>query len=282
MRGVRWIADDGMRTRREILSGVDLSIESGERVGLVGRSGAGKTTLVTILAGLLEPSAGTVTWGAAAGGTGRPEPGSGAARQPPPAVGLVFQDPERGFFEESVLEDVAFGPSNAGFSDKEARTRAREALRTVGLEPDTFGPRAPETLSGGEARRAAIAGVLAFGPSLLVFDEPSSGLDAEGRDRLREILASLHERGIATLLVSHDLPLVLEECDRVLVLEQGRVAWEGPPAGLAEGAPRSWREDMAAHGGELVALAAALRARGLLAEDVPPTPAAMAEAVMRG
>jgi energy-coupling factor transporter ATP-binding protein EcfA2 len=156
-----------------VIRGVTLAIGSGERVGLVGRSGAGKTTLVTLMAGLMEPTAGHVTR------AGR--------------VGIAFQEPERGFFEETVLLDVAFGPANLGASEDVARERAAEALVRVGLDPVRFGGRAPETLSGGEARRAAIAGVLAMQPDLLILDEPTTGLDADGVRRLRDVLRAQRE-----------------------------------------------------------------------------------------
>ncbi len=233
--------------RREVLAGVDLEISPGEQVGLVGPSGAGKTTLATVLAGLLEPT------------TGKAEGTSDVA--------LVFQEPERGFFEETVLDDVAFGARNAGSSPEESRDRARGALRTTGLDPASIGSRAPETLSGGEARRAALAGVLVLDPRLLVLDEPTTGLDADGLDRLRGILDSLGERGVATLLVSHDLPFLRERCDRVLVLENGRITWEGPAAKLIEGAPSDWRDDPALGEGDLAALAEGLRARGVIDAD---------------
>jgi energy-coupling factor transport system ATP-binding protein len=260
LRGVRWTADRGLPDEREILTGIDLEIRPRQRVGLVGRSGAGKTTLATILAGLAEPTAGEVTRGQAYD------------------VGLVFQEPERGFFEETVLVDVAFGAKNAGLSEEEALAKAGAALRTVGLDPERIGPRAPETLSGGEARRAAIAGVLAFGPRLLVFDEPTTGLDADGLARFRAILAELRAGGCAYFVVSHDLPLLIEECEHILVLDEGRIAWEGEPVRLSEGLPRSWRDDPVIWGGELVFVAEALRRKGVIDETVPPTAAALAAA----
>lgn len=246
---VRWLANPGTEGERAVLDGVDLEVGEGERVGIVGRSGAGKTTLVTIAAGLLPPTSGRVI-----GSTGAP-PGPGE-------IGLVFQEPERGFFEETVLQDVAFGARNMGASQAGAAEAARQALRTVGLDPDRFGGRAPETLSGGEARRAAIAGVLALGPRVVVFDEPTTGLDADGVERLRTVLGAVREAGRTCLIVSHDLELLAEECDRLVVLSGGRLAWDGDPGRLPEGLPESWRNDPAAWGGELALVADAMRARG--------------------
>jgi energy-coupling factor transport system ATP-binding protein len=255
-RAVLWVAPAAAESPREILHGVDVTVHAGERVGLVGPSGAGKTTLVTILAGLLEPSAGSV----------RAETGS---------VGLVFQEPERGFFEETVLEDVAFGPRNRGASPEAARDDAREALRRVGLDPDRFGARAPETLSGGEARRAAIAGVLAFRPRLVILDEPTIGLDADGVSRFRAVLRALTTAGVAVLLVSHDLPLVRSECERVIVLEDGLVTWEGSAWALVD-VSSAWNE-----ADPLAEVRRALVAGGMVTEDVPCEPAVLAEAFAR-
>ena len=193
-------------------------------------------------------------------------------------MGLVFQDPERGFFEETVIEEVSFGPRNAGHSAEEARALAVRALETVGLDAKELGSRAPETLSGGEARRVAIAGVLAFRPSLVIFDEPTSGLDAEGMDRLRDLLANLRAGGSAYLVISHELTFLAEECDRILLLEEGRLIWEGSPANLAEHLPSEWRERPETWGGELVLLARRMRERGWIDESVPPTPDALATA----
>jgi energy-coupling factor transport system ATP-binding protein len=196
----------------QVLDDVSLSIRPGDALGLVGPSGAGKTTLLLLLAGLLEPSSGEVQ-----------HPASDRS-----SVGLVFQEPERAFFEATVLEDVAFGPRNRGRAEPDALAAAREALVRVGLDPETIGSRAPETLSGGEARRAAIAGILAFAPRAVLFDEPTIGLDAEGVLRFREIRARLADEGTATVLVSHDLPLVAVECDHVITLRKGRIESEGP------------------------------------------------------
>lgn len=270
LESVRWVADAGIPTEREVLAGIDLAIRAGERIGLAGRSGSGKTTLASILAGLVDPTSGRI-WD---GQRERPRGGSPA----PGAIGVVFQEPEIGFFEESVLADVAFGPRAVGVREADAPLRAEEALRAVGLDPAVFGSRTPETLSGGEARRAGIAGVLAFRPRLVVFDEPTTGLDAEGLDRFRSILESIHARGAAYLVVSHELPILLEHCDRVLFLDAGRVAWDGPSSDLVRALPESWVKDLALRGGEMIALAQALRDHGWIGDDVPPTPEALARA----
>jgi energy-coupling factor transporter ATP-binding protein EcfA2 len=262
---VRWITPGDAGDARTVLESVDLEIGAGESVGIVGRSGAGKTTLLTIAAGLLEPTAGNVAGPAG----GPPSPGE---------IGLVFQEPERGFFEETVLADVAFGPRNVGASEAGAAEAAREALRTVGLPPELFAGRAPETLSGGEARRAAIAAVLALGPRVLFFDEPTTGLDEDGVDRFRAVLAELRKAGRTYVVVSHDLELLAEECERLLVLDGGRIAFDGRIAELPEGLPPEWRDDPAAWGGELAVVASAMRARGWIERDTPARPDVLARA----
>lgn len=214
LQGVHWASEDGTGPAREVLRGVDLEVFPGERVGVTGRTGAGKTTLAAILAGLMPPAAGEVE-------RSRPAKRTAAPRVP---VALAFQEPERGFFEETVERDVAFGPANLGLPEADARARAHAALDRVGLDPAAFGPRSPETLSGGEARRAGIAGLLALESDLVVLDEPTTGLDAEGVARLRHILAGLRHDGTAFLLVSHETALLRAECDRVLELVDGRLA----------------------------------------------------------
>lgn len=216
LHSIAWHASDPDRGERRVLDGVDLDLGAAEPVGLLGASGAGKTILATILADLLRPSGGTIEWNDAAAD-------GGLAGRRRPRVALAFQEPERGFFEETVLADVAFGPRNLGLPEDAARRRAEDALRRVGLDPELFGPRDPLTLSGGEARRAALAGILSIDARLVILDEPTTGLDADGWARLRELLASLRRDGVATLLVSHETSLLATECERVVVLEAGRI-----------------------------------------------------------
>ena len=163
-------------------------------------------------------------------------------------VGLVFQDAESQLFAESVAADVAFGPRNMGLAEAEAAEAALDALRRVGLPPEEYGARSPFSLSGGEARRAAIAGVLAFSPRYLLLDEPTAGLDARGRATVNRIVsdARLHA---GVVVVSHSAEEFLAAADRVLVLAAGRPAYDGPAA-------------------ELIADPAPFEAAGLLAPDV--------------
>lgn len=209
----------------DALSDVSLSIERGDLVLVVGATGSGKSTLLRLLAGLLSPTVGTVEVDGAA-------PGDRKTRG---RVGMVFQNPESQFFAETVLEDVEFGPKNLGHPDPGAS--ALRALRSVGVDPATFGQRSPFTLSGGEARRVAVAGVLALGPDYLLLDEPTAGLDRNGRD---SVLAALRDaRATAgVLVVTHDPEQFLEHADRVVALADGLQAFSGTPSELlAEPAP---------------------------------------------
>ncbi len=214
--------------RDPILNGIDLQIQPGERVGLVGPNGAGKTSLFLLLSGVLKPSSGEIAlFGRAIRkGTFHPE------------VGLVFQNPADQLFSPSVRDDVAFGPINMGLSEEEVERRVREALQATGVLD--LADRPPHHLSGGEKRMVSIAGVLAMYPQLIIFDEPDANLDISARRRLIRFLQSSPQ----TLFVaSHDLELVLEVCDRVLLLDGGQIVADGPAARIMGDAAL-----MAAHG----------------------------------
>ena len=210
------LSAEGVRYRypppgKEALKGVDFRAGAGEFVALLGHTGSGKTTLAQILAGLLRPSEGRVLLDGGEVRRGR--------------VGLAFQFPEDGFFEETVLKDVAFGPKNLGLLDPESH--ARRALLQVGLDPEAFGHRSPFSLSGGEARRVGIAGVLAMDPEVLILDEPTAGLDPQGVLGFSEVLKAIRQEGRTIVLISHDMDLVAELAERAVVLGDGEVWGEG-------------------------------------------------------
>ena len=214
----------GTPLERAALRGVSVEIGPGERVGILGRTGSGKSTLVQHLAGLLEPTAGRVWLNDVAA-----HERTAAARAQRRRVGLAFQYPEDQIFERTVFREVAFGPRNLGLEEAEIVTRVRWALEMVGLHPVEMEGRVPFTLSGGEMRRVALAGILGLRPEVLILDEPTAGLDPRGR---RELLARVRdwqeETGLTLILVSHDLDELARVVERVVVLEGGRVVADGP------------------------------------------------------
>ncbi|HET6573920.1 MAG TPA: ABC transporter ATP-binding protein [Fimbriiglobus sp.] len=206
---------------RVALSQVTFEVRVGERVALVGPNGAGKTTLFLRLCGVLPGKPGEATV------AGLDPADLGHRKKLPGVVGVVFQSPDDQLFSATLLEDVAFGPLNLGATVEEARDRAEEALKRVGL--GGCGERTPHRLSGGEKRRAALAGVLAMRPEVLLLDEPSMFLDPRGR---RELIRLLSDLSGTMLIATHDLELVHDACSRVIVLDAGRVVADGPAGTL--------------------------------------------------
>ncbi|HEY8532213.1 MAG TPA: ATP-binding cassette domain-containing protein [Limnochorda sp.] len=205
------------------LDGIDLILQAGEAAALMGETGAGKSTLAQILAGLLRPTRGQVLW---EGRWGLESPSGPAPGRP--LVGYLFQRPEHQLFEATVWEDVAFGPRRLGLSPEAVAARVHEALTLVGLDPEAMRRRSPLTLSGGEQRLAALAGLLALRPRFLILDEPAAGLDAAGTSRLRDLLARLHGAGVGLLVITHSLEDAARWAHRLLVLHQGRLVCDQP------------------------------------------------------
>lgn len=197
-----------------VLQGIDLEIGIGERVGLVGPNGAGKTTFFLLACGVLKPSEGEVTL------FDEPVEYGGFHSE----VGLVFQNPDDQLFCPSVRDDVAFGPQNLGLTKEDVEARVRKALATTGTKELVDRP--PHHLSGGEKRMVSIAGVLAMRPRLVIYDEPSANLDMRSRRRLIQFLQRADE---TILIASHDLELILEVCDRVLLMDEGRIVADDDP-----------------------------------------------------
>lgn len=203
---------------------VNLTIQSGEFLALIGHTGSGKSTLAQHINGLLKPTSGKVL----IDGKDIHEKGFNK-KELRKAVGLVFQYPEHQLFEESVARDVAFGPRNLGLSQEEIDERVKEALENVGLPFDEFAEKSPFELSGGQMRRVAMAGVLAMQPEILVLDEPAAGLDPQSREEMLALIAHLHQKGTTIVMVSHAMDDVARFATRAVVMEKGTVAMEGTP-----------------------------------------------------
>jgi cobalt/nickel transport system ATP-binding protein len=211
--GLDFTYPDGKRALREL----HFQVARGETVGLVGPNGAGKTTLFLCMAGVLSAQSGALQLAGL-------DPRHPDERKLLPArVGIIFQNSDDQLFSTTVSDDVAFGPLNLGLPADVVRRRVTEALARVGLAG--FAERVPFHLSAGEKRRAAIAGVLAMQPEILLLDEPSMFLDPRGR---RELIALLNELAITKIIASHDLEMILDTCQRVVVLDQGKFIGEGP------------------------------------------------------
>ena len=215
----------GTPFERQALNDVSLTIEKGEVLAIIGHTGSGKSTLVQHLNGLIKPLRGNVTI------DGIDIAGRGSdAKQARQQVGMVFQYPEHQIFAETVYEDIAFGPRNRGFSAEEIDKQVHEAMAFVGLDFETFAQRSPFQLSGGQMRRVAIAGVVAMNPDYLVLDEPSAGLDPRSRNAVfKEIMALHKERGIAIVLVTHSMEEAVKYANRMLVINKGKVLFDGKP-----------------------------------------------------
>jgi len=225
LENVSYIYQPGTAFERKALQDITLEIPEGGFLALTGSTGSGKSTLVQILNGLKTPTSGTVLYDGRAASHDKK-----ALRQIRSKVGLVFQYPEYQLFDETVLKDVAFGPRNKGLSAGEALEKALAALRMVGLEEEIC-DKSPFDLSGGEKRRAAIAGILAMEPEFLILDEPTAGLDPAGKIQILNLLQDLHkaERITTILMVTHNMDEAAEYADRVLVMDQGQMVMDGDP-----------------------------------------------------
>jgi len=217
---------------RSALCDVSLELKAGERVGILGPSGSGKSTLVGLLAGLAEPASGRVLLNGVAA-----HERSAAARAQRRHIGLALQRPEDQIFEQTVFKEVAFGPHNQGLAEAEIKERVGWALDMVGLD-SALAERNPLTLSGGEMRRLALAGILAMRPEVLILDEPTAGLDPQGRaDLLSRIDAWQRATGLTLVIVSHNMDELAHIVERVVLLDDGRVVADGPSRRLLSDVP---------------------------------------------
>lgn len=208
----------------QALDHVNLKIEDGEFIGIIGHTGSGKSTLIQHLNGLIRATEGNIYFN----GQDIYEENYDL-RDLRMQVGMVFQYPEHQLFEETVFKDVCFGPKNQGLPEKDITLRAYEALQSVGL-PEKYFDVSPFELSGGQKRRAAIAGVVAMKPQVLILDEPTAGLDPKGRDEILDMVSEMHARyGITVILVSHSMEDVAKYVDRIIVMNHGQVCYDDTP-----------------------------------------------------
>ena len=248
----------GTPYEKEALKDVSLEIKKGEFVAIIGHTGSGKSTLVQNLNGLLHPSKGIASLDGINLADKTKEAKAARSR-----IGMVFQYPEHQLFAETVYEDIAFGPKNLGLNHDAIDVRVQDAMKFVGLDFETFAGRSPFSLSGGQMRRVAIAGIVALNPDYLILDEPSAGLDPGSRNAVfAEIMALYKKRGITIIMVTHSMEDAAQFAKRMLVIYQGKVIIDGKP-----GEVFLKEKDRLLEAGmdipEVYKLADALRARGM-------------------
>ncbi|MBR3460375.1 MAG: energy-coupling factor transporter ATPase [Clostridia bacterium] len=238
------------------LKDIDLTINDGEFVGLIGHTGSGKSTLIQQLNGLMQPTSGKVT----VDGfdmNDKKQRAKGRA-----LVGMVFQYPDYQLFDETVYKDISFGPRNLKLSEDEIDRRVKEAMRLVGLDFDEFAEKSPFELSGGEKRRTALAGIIAMYPKYLVLDEPMAGLDPAGRRAVLEMIDSFRRQlNCAVVMVSHSMDDIARSAEKVVVLKDGEIFKMGTPAEIFELADEL--NEMGLEPPFAARMASALRARGI-------------------
>lgn len=255
------------------LNDICVELKDGEFIGLIGHTGSGKSTFVQHLNGLIRPTSGKIFFD---------EKDIYASKYDRKKlrgdVGLVFQYPEHQLFENDVFSDVCFGPRNLGLDDEEIRLRAAEALEAVGFPKEMY-ETSPFDLSGGQKRRVAVAGVLAMKPKVLILDEPTAGLDPQGREEILELIAKLHrDNDMTVILVSHSMDDVANYVERLIVMDKGQIAYDDTP------------KEVFKHVGELESMGLAipevtyimreLRASGIDVDDTVTTIAEATEQIM--
>ena len=226
VKGLTHIYNEGLPHESVALEGVTFSAQDGQLLGIIGHTGSGKSTLVQHLNGLLKPKSGSIV----VGGTDITSD-EVVMRDIRKKIGLVFQYPEYQLFEETVAKDVAFGPANLGLSEAEIDECVKEAIEMVGLDYEKVKNVSPFELSGGQKRRAAIAGVIAMKPEVLILDEPTAGLNPKAHADILNMVETIHRKSKNIIvLVSHNMNDIARMSDKVLVMNHGRLVMDGTPA----------------------------------------------------
>ena len=268
LENVNYIYSPDSAFRKQALTDVNLEIRDDQFIGLIGHTGSGKSTLIQHLNGLVRATSGTIYYN-----DKNIYDEKFKMKELRAKVGLVFQYPEHQLFEVNVLKDVCFGPANLGLSPQECESRAKEALNLVGLK-EKYWKKSPFELSGGQKRRAAIAGVLAMHPEVLILDEPTAGLDPKGRNDILDQVAKLHAEGNMTvILVSHSMEDVAKYVERLIVMNRGCVMFDDTPKAVFKNYHELERIGLAAP--QVTYLMDKLRERGM---DVPDNVTTVEEA----
>ena len=214
-----------MPFQTEALKSINIMIEKGEFIGIIGHTGCGKTTLLQLIDGLLQPTEGQILIDGIDLHKDRNK-----LKEVRKRIGLAFQYPENQFFEETIYKEIAFGPKNLGISDDKIKDMVKKALEMVGMDYYLYKDRSPFSLSGGEMRRVAIASILAIDPEVIILDEPTASLDAQSRDKLLAVIKNLYQRYNRTIiLVSHNMEIIAELTRRLIVMENGRILMDDTP-----------------------------------------------------
>mgnify|MGYP003571307035 CR=1 FL=1 len=254
----------GTPYENKAISDVNLTINEGDFLGIVGHTGSGKSTFIQHLNGLIKVQEGEVeVFDIKLTNAKKPKPDLKKLRS---NVGMVFQYPEYQLFEDTVYKDVAFGPKNLGLSEDEIQARVKEAITLVGLDYESVKDRAPFELSGGQKRRVAIAGIIAMKPKVLILDEPTAGLDPSGKEQILKLITHLKKNCSPTIIViSHDIDEITRFATRLVVFNDARVAYDEPMTELFK-----HQEELTQMGLDIplaVKIANELRARGVTVDD---------------
>jgi len=275
IKNLECVYSPGTAFEKRALSNINLTVQAGEFVGLIGHTGSGKSSLIQHLNALIKPTKGEVLYNGEDIFADKSK--LKGIRQ---RIGLLFQYPEHQLFEMTIYKDVAFGPENLGLSKDEVNTRVTEALSLVGITAEQY-EKSPFELSGGQKRRVAIAGVLAMKPEVLILDEPAAGLDPRGRDEILQKIKEMHEAlGITVILVSHSMEDIAKLVDRIIVMNKGGIALTGSPAEVFRRAGEL--EGMGLAAPQAAYLMEALRAKGFVMPGDAYTVDAAAEAIWTG